>query len=40
VRVFAGPHPDDPERIRAVPVPPAFREMCDRKYPPQLQAPG
>jgi 4-hydroxybenzoyl-CoA thioesterase len=35
VRVFAGPHPDDPQRIRALPIPPEFREMCDRKFPPQ-----
>jgi 4-hydroxybenzoyl-CoA thioesterase len=40
VRVFAGPHPDDPGRIRAVPVPPEFRHLCDRKFPPQLQSEG
>ena len=38
VRVFAAKHPDDPERIRAVPIPPEFRTMCDQKFPPQLQA--
>lgn len=33
VRVFAIRHPDDPERIRAVPVPADIRELCERKFP-------
>jgi 4-hydroxybenzoyl-CoA thioesterase len=28
VRVFAIKHPDDPKRIRAVPIPPEIRALC------------
>jgi len=29
VRIFARRHPDDPERIQAVPAPPSIRSSCD-----------
>lgn len=29
VRIFAGRHPTDPERIRAVPPPPEIRAICE-----------
>jgi len=29
VRIFARRHPDDPERIQAVPAPPSIRSLCD-----------
>ncbi|MCP5266761.1 MAG: acyl-CoA thioesterase [Burkholderiaceae bacterium] len=29
VRIFAGPHPTDPNRIRAVSPPPSIREICE-----------
>jgi 4-hydroxybenzoyl-CoA thioesterase len=29
VRVFAIRHPEDPRRIKVVPVPPAFRALCE-----------
>ncbi len=34
VRVFAARDPNDPDRIRAVPIPADFRAMCDSHYPP------
>ena len=29
VRIVAEPHPDDPSRIRALPIPDAFRALFD-----------